>query len=94
MVDFTALPGSLDLYEILVNYVAGGILLSLLIWGIIILVTGIMGRMSMPSILIILTTYFAVVMVGYVGALAGVPIFLFALWYMTVGILNYVNQLR
>lgn len=94
MVDLTLLPGSLDLYELLVNYVAGGIFLSLILWGLILLITGIIGRMSMSSILVILITYFSVILIGYVGALAGVPLFLFALYYMIVGILNWVNQLR
>lgn len=94
MVDLTALPGTIDLFELMVNYVAGGIFISIVLWGIILLVTGIMGRMSMPSILIILGTFFAVSMVGYIGALAAVPMMMVALWYMTVGILNYVNTMR
>ena len=89
-----ALEGSLDLFVLLVEYVAGSILLSLFLWALILLVTGIMGRMSMQSIMIILATYFAVVSIGYVGALAGVPLFLWAGWYMTVGIINYFNQMR
>lgn len=94
MVDFSLLPGSFDLYEILVNYIFGGIFFSLVGWAIILLITGIMGRMSFQSILIILSTYFAVAMVGYIGALAAVPIFVWAVWYMTVGIINKINEMR
>lgn len=86
MVDYSLLPGSLDLFELMVNYVAGGIFLSLVIWGIILLITGIMGRMSFQSIAIILGTYFAVSMVGYLGAFASVPIFLLALAYLVWGV--------
>lgn len=84
----------LDLFNLLVNYVAGGILLSLLIWALILLITGIMGRMSMPSIIIILATYGATVGAGYIGALAAVPLFLWALWYMIVGLLNKLSEVR
>lgn len=94
MVDFTVLPGSLDLFELLVNYVSGSILLSLVIWAVIILITGIMGRMSLESIIIIIATYFLVVSVGYVGALAAVPLILWACWYMVGGIINYINNVR
>lgn len=88
------LTGSLDLFVLLVEYVFGGILISLIAWALILLITGIMGRMSMQSILIIIVTYFAVASVGYVGALVAVPLFLWAGWYMITGILNAVNQMR
>lgn len=78
------------MFELMVNYVAGGILLSLLMWALILLITGIMGRMSMKSILIILSTFIMVAAVGYIGALAAVPIFVIALWYMVTGIINRV----
>jgi len=94
MVDFTLLPGSLDLFELMVNYVAGGILLSLFIWALILLITGIMGRLGIESILVMLITYFVVVGVGYIGALAAVPLVLWASWYMISGILNYFNSIR
>lgn len=89
-----ALTGTFDLFTLMVEYLAGSILLSLFIWGLILLITGIMGRMSMQSILIIIGTYFAVVSIGYVGALAAVPLFIWSAWYMITGLLNYVNQMR
>jgi len=85
------LTGSLDLFTLLVEYVAGGILLSLLLWGLILLITGIMGRLSMKSILIILITFGGVAGVGFIGALAAVPIFLIASWYMVTGILRALS---
>jgi len=89
-----ALAGSIDLFVLLVEYVAGGILFSLVLWALVLLITGIMGRMSMPSILVIITTFFVVAGTGYVGALAAVPVFLWACWYMIVGIINYANNMR
>lgn len=94
MVDFTALPGSLDLFEIMVNYLAGSILLSLIIWGMIILITCIMGRMSMKSILVLEITYLATVSIGYVGALSVAILFPLALWYMITNIVNAINAPR
>lgn len=89
-----ALVGSLDLFTLLVENVAGSIALSLILWGLILLVTGIMGRMSFQSILIILFTYFVAVAVGYVGALAAAPLTIWALWYMFTGLINKVNEMR
>jgi hypothetical protein len=84
----------LDLFNLMVNSVAGSIALSLVIWGLIILVTCIMGRMSMKSIIVLLAVYTSVSTIGYVGALASIPIFLVALWYMVTGIINYFNSMR
>lgn len=89
-----ASPIGFDLFVLLVEYVVGSILGALLVWALILLVTGIMGRMSMQSILIILVTYLATVSMGYIGALAGVPIFIWACWYAVTGIVNNVNQMR
>ena len=88
------LAGSLDLFILMVDYVAGGILFSLILWAIILLITGILGRMSMNSIIVILATYAVTVSVGYVGALLVVPLFTFALWYALSGVVNYINQIR
>lgn len=88
------LTGSLDLFVFMTEYVAGSIVLSIFIWGLILLVTGIMGRLSISSILIIITTYFVVVAIGLIGALAVVPLTLWALWYAVSGIINYLNQMR
>jgi len=89
-----ALAGSLDLFSLLVDNVTGSIFLSLIVWAGIMLVAGIIGRMSMKSILIIILTYASAALVGYVGALAAVPLFLFALWYMVSGIINWINGMR
>jgi len=87
------LTGSLDLYELMVSYISGGVLLSLVIWAIILLVTGIMGRMSMRSIIIIIATYFLIASVGYVGALAAVPLLIWAIWYCITGIVRWLNSM-
>lgn len=94
MADLTLLPGSLDLFYLLVNGVAGGVFLSLLLWGFVLLVTGIMGRLSMQSLVVILVTYFVAVLVGYVGALVAVPLFIFSLIFMTIEILNFLGRAR
>ena len=91
--DKMVLAGSLDLFELWVNYLAGGILLSILLWVLVLLVTCIMGRLSMKSIIVILGTFICVAGVGYVGALAAVPLFLFALWYMIEGISRRLNSI-
>jgi len=84
----------LDLFQLMVNYVAGGILLSIVIWAIIILITGILGRLSMQSILVILGTFTGVALAGYFGAWAFVGILFLSLWYMISGIVNWLNSMR
>lgn len=81
----------LDLFTLLVSYVTGSILLSLIVWALLLLVAGIIGRMSMKSIIIIITTFLAVAAMGYAGIFAGALLFLFALWYMVEGILRKFN---
>lgn len=86
-----ALTGSLDLFELMVVYTTGSILLSLIVWALVLLVAGIIGRMSMKSIIIIIATFLAVAAMGYAGIFAGALLFLFALWYMVEGILRKFN---
>lgn len=81
----------LDLFTLLVEYTTGSILLSLIVWALLLLVTGIMGRMSMKSIIIIIATFLAVATIGYVGTIAAGLILLFALWYMIEGIVRKFN---
>lgn len=81
----------LDLFTLLVSYVTGSILLSLIVWALLLLVAGIIGRMSMKSIIIIIATFLAVAAMGYAGIFAGALLFLFALWYMVEGILRKFN---
>ena len=92
--DFTTLPGSLDLFELLVSYIFGNIALALLGWAVILLVTGIMGRLSMQSTLIIIITYAVVASVGYIGGVAAILVFVIAGWYMVSNLLNALSQLR
>jgi hypothetical protein len=86
--------GGLDLFVVLVSYTFGSIALSLLGWALILLITGIMGRMSMSSILVILVTFGAVSSMAYIGSLACIPVFLWSCWYMISGILNKMNEMR
>lgn len=81
----------LDLFTLLVSYTTGSILLSLIVWALLLLVAGIIGRMSMKSIIIIIATFLAVAAMGYAGIFAGALLFLFALWYMVEGILRKFN---
>jgi hypothetical protein len=87
------LTGSLDLFELNVNIISGSILLSLFIWVLILLITGIMGRLSMKSILVILTTFLMAAAIGYIGALAAVPLLLWATWYAVTGVIRVVNSM-
>lgn len=80
----------LDLFTLLVSYVTGSILLSLIVWCLVLLFAGILGRMSMKSIIIIIATFLAVVSMAYM-IIIGYLLLLFALWYMVEGILRKFN---
>lgn len=86
-----ASPVGLDLFVLLVEYVFGSIILSIIGWAVVIFVTGILGRVSIESSIVILITYLAIAAVGYIGALAAVILFIFSAWYMVTGILRAVN---
>lgn len=80
-----ALEGSLDLFVLMVEYTTGSIALSIIVWALLLLVVGIMGRMSMKSITILLATFLAVASMGYMGTFFGILVLMGALWYMITG---------
>ncbi len=88
------LTGSLDLFVLMVEYLCGSVLLSLIVWALILLVTGILGRLSVNLILIVLACYLVAASVGYIGAIGLVIVFPLAAWYMVGGIINSLNQPR
>lgn len=88
------LAGSLDLYVLLVNYVFGNIFLSLLGVAVILFITGIMGRMSIQSILVIVLTFMCAVLIGYFGSIVAIIFFLVSAYYMISGIINWIQQMR
>jgi hypothetical protein len=88
------LTGSLDLFTLLVEFTFGSIFLAILGVAIILFITGVMGRLSMETIMIIIITYLAMMMVGYLGAIPAVLLLLWALWYCISGIVNSWNAIR
>ena len=86
-------PG-LDLYYLLVESVFGSVFLSMFGILLIIFVTGILGRMDVKSILMISIIFIGVFMCGYVGALAVLPLFLFAIYYFISGAINWFMNMR
>jgi hypothetical protein len=94
MVDYSILPGSLDLYELMVNYIAGDVLLSLFLWAGIMLIAGIMGRLNMETLGVVIGTFLMVAMAGFFGAWLAMFLFFGALWYGFSGALNWFSSLR
>ena len=85
---------SLDLFTLLVTYVFGNIFLSMFGVCLLLLITGIIGRMAMQSILVVLIFFVCVFLIGYVGALAAIPLFLLCGYYFISGMINWVNNMR
>ena len=83
-----------DLYQLFVNEIFGNIFLSMFGIMFIMLITGILGRMDIKSIVIINVFFMGVFLVGYIGALASVPLFMGASYYFFSGLINWINNMR
>jgi hypothetical protein len=84
----------LDLFVLLVDYVFGNVIMALVGWGVLIMLTAIMGRLSLQTDMVILVSYFAVAGVGFFGALAAVPLLIWAVWFAVSGVLNWMQMAR
>jgi hypothetical protein len=87
------MAGELDLFNLFVG-ISGNIFISMFIIILIMLITGILGRMSIRSIIYIVGVFIAVFMIGYVGAIAAIPLFIWAAYYMISGIINWWQSTR
>ena len=92
--DPTAILGSLDLFELLVNNVFGNVLVSILGVAAIMFVTGVMGRLSVNSIIIIISSFLLVATIGYFGSIPAILALLFAAYYFISGLINWIQSLQ
>jgi len=83
-----------DLFTLLVSYIFGNVFIAMFGIDLILLITGILGRMAIQSILVVLIFFTAVFLVGYIGALAAVPLFLICVYYFVSGFINWINNMR
>ena len=83
----------LDLFELLVINVFGNILLTGLGLTILFIIMGFFSRMSAPTIIIVVGTFACVYAIGYVGALAAIPLFIISLAWFSYGVLNFILNL-
>ncbi len=83
---------SFDLFSLLVSYIFGSIALAILGWALLMLLAGIMGRMSFSSILTIIITFLGVSSIAYIGSLGAIPVFLWACWFASTGVINKLNE--
>lgn len=90
--DPTAVLGTLDLFELLVNNVFGHVIVSLFGVCIIMFVTGVMGRLSIQSMLVIILTFLFVAMIGYFGSIMAIIVLLFSLWYFISGMIGFLQS--
>ena len=83
-----------NLYTLFVENVFGGILLSGLGLGIILFIIGTISRMSPMLIYTILIFFFVAFSIGYIGAFAFIPFFIFGLVYFSYAIMNWLGGTR
>lgn len=79
----------INLYPLLVEGLFGGLLLAGIGIAVIIVITGMIARMSMMLILTILFAFLLAYGIGYVGALVAVPAFFFAGVYMSLSMFDW-----
>ena len=83
---------ALNLFTLLVENVFGSIWLAGLGITILFIVMGMMSKMSAPTIIVVVGTFIGVFAVGYVGAIAAVPLFIIGLIYFAYGWINYFTN--
>jgi len=85
---------ALDLFALFVENIFGNILISIFGLALIFFVIGAISRMSQLSMFFLIGSFLAIMFMGYFGALAAVPIFIFVFWYFIRGLINFVNSIR
>jgi len=83
-----------DLFSLFVEQVFGNILLAGVGITAGFLLICVFGRMSYNSMLFLCGAFFMVFCMGYFGALAAVPVFIFAFIYFSHSVLNLINSYR
>ena len=85
---------SFDLYYLLVENVFGSLALTGLGLAALFAIMGVASKMSSTSIIMVVGTFIMVFAVGSVGAYAAVPLFIAAVTYFGIGLLNFINSFR
>lgn len=81
-----------DMYHILVELTFGSIAASFFAIAAVFAVMGFMLRMSPYLLMAVLLTFTGVFWIGFVGALAAIPIFLGAFIYFGYSVINFVRR--
>lgn len=79
----------LNLYQLLVEGVFGGLLLTGIGLAVIIVIIAMLARMSQLLIISILFAFILAYGVGYVGALVAIPAFIAAAMYFVLAVYDY-----
>lgn len=85
---------SLDLFTLFVSYIFGSIFLSMFGLAFIYFIIGVMGKMTVESILVVILFFMGVFMVGYFGGGMAAIVFLIACWYFISNAINWWNSAR
>lgn len=83
-----------DLWYLLVENVFGNFLLTVIALTGLLFLMGVWSRMASYSIYMIAGLFLMVMGVGYLGAIAAVPLFIFTLYYFGSAVFNYLSQFR
>lgn len=88
------MSAALNLYPLLVEGVFGGLLMAGIGISCILVVIGMISKMSQLLIISIVGLFILAYGLGYVGALVAVPAFIFSATYFSIGLYNWVRALR
>lgn len=84
----------LDLYHMFVEQVFGSVIAAGVGLAFLFALVCVIGRVSYGSIIFLVGTFIMVYFMGFLGALAAVPIFIGSFIYFVSGILNLINSYR
>lgn len=86
-------PTSLfDLYYLMVEVVFGSVILSIVVMAAFIIITMLLGKSSMGTIIVWLVFYIGVMTIMYFGALGLVLAFLFAFMYFGTAVVKFLME--
>ena len=83
---------ALDLYYLLVENVFGNLIFAGLALAVGFFLIGVATRMSQISIFCLVGSFLMVFGIGSFGAIVGVPILLYALWYFFTALIKTLNK--
>ena len=89
-----ASSGAFDLWYLLVENVFGNLMLTGIGLVVIMIIIGVLSRMSTLTIEVVVGMFIVTFAVGYVGAIASVFVSIGTITYFSIAVIRFFNQFR